>query len=253
MRRLLIAANWKMNGTKASAHDLLSAMVNAEKTFERNDVTIMPPFVFLAEAHKLLTNSTIHLGAQTVAAEKNGAFTGEISAEMLREFACDYVIIGHSERRAYYGETDAIVANKVLAAVAYDLRPIICVGESLTERHDNLTKKIIEKQLNAILTLDSAHDLLQNACFAYEPIWAIGTGVSATPEQAQEVHSFIRTIIAEFDAELAKKIRIIYGGSVKASNAQALLNMPDIDGALVGGASLIAEEFLEICQCNKLY
>lgn len=250
MRHRLVAGNWKMHGTKQSVADLVTALEQHSQDIPREtEVAVFPPYVFLDQVAQSLAGSIISWGAQNISAEQNGAFTGEISAEMLREFNCKYVIVGHSERRTYYAEDDQIVAKKADIAAKVGLKPIICVGESLAEREQNCTELVIERQLSAILALDSAHDLVQNAVFAYEPIWAIGTGITATPSQAQTVHAFIRKRLEEFAPSYATQVRIIYGGSVKASNAMALFAMPDIDGALVGGASLNAQEFLDICRC----
>lgn len=256
MRKTFIAGNWKMHGTKGSVRDLLLALKEGVETADRSisnhaEIAVMPPYIFLAEASDLLKNSLVALGAQNVADALEGAFTGEISAKMLREFGCEYVIIGHSERRAYYSESDELIAKKLVLAVECGLKPVLCVGEQLKEREQGVTEKVIAKQLSAVLELESATQLLANTVIAYEPVWAIGTGLTATPEQAQEVHSFIRKKLKEYVPALAEQLRIIYGGSVKASNATDLIKMPDIDGFLVGGASLKAQEFLEICRCNN--
>jgi triosephosphate isomerase (TIM) len=250
MRRRLVAGNWKMNGTKQSVADLVAVLEQHNQDIPvETEVVVCPPYVFLDQVAQSLSGSVIALGAQNVSAEQNGAFTGEISTEMLRQFNCEYVIVGHSERRMYYAENNNIVAKKAEHAAKSGLKPIICLGESLAEREQNATEFVIDTQLSAILALDSVFDLMQNAVFAYEPIWAIGTGITASPSEAQAVHAFIRKRLAEFSPAFAQQVRIIYGGSVKASNSPALFAMPDIDGALVGGASLNAQEFLDICRC----
>jgi len=207
---------------------------------------VCPPFVYLWETARLLKSSSIALGAQSVCAEALGAFTGEVSAGMLKDVGCKYVLVGHSERRAIYKEDDALVARKFLAAQSQGLIPVLCVGETLEERERGQTMQVVSRQLAAVLDLAGA-SALRTAVIAYEPVWAIGTGKNATPAQAQEVHAYIRTAIAGRDAKIAADVRILYGGSVKAANAHELFAMPDVDGGLVGGASLKADEFLKIC------
>jgi triosephosphate isomerase (TIM) len=207
---------------------------------------VCPPFVYLWETARLLKSSSIALGAQSVCAEALGAFTGEVSAGMLKDVGCKYVLVGHSERRAIYKEDDALVARKFLAAQSQGLIPVLCVGETLEERERGQTMQVVSRQLAAVLDLAGAA-ALRTAVIAYEPVWAIGTGKNATPAQAQEVHAYIRTAIAGRDAKIAADVRILYGGSVKAANAHELFAMPDVDGGLVGGASLKADEFLKIC------
>jgi len=210
------------------------------------DIVVCPPFVYLWEVARLLKASSIGLGAQSVCAEQVGAFTGESSAAMLKDVGCKYVIVGHSERRAIYKEDDALVARKFLATQSQGLIPILCVGETLEERERSQTMQVVSRQLTAVLDLAGV-TALRAAVIAYEPVWAIGTGKNATPEQAQEVHAYIRAAIAARDAKIAADVRILYGGSVKAANARELFAMPDVDGGLVGGASLKADEFLKIC------
>ena len=214
------------------------------------EIAICPPFVYLAELAEKLDKSEISLGAQNLSHLESGAFTGEISADMLKDFSCRYVIVGHSERRALFGETDGLVAAKFMRAQDAALVPILCVGEQLAERESGDTEAVIERQLNAVIEL-AGIAAFNDAVIAYEPVWAIGTGETATPEQAQEVHGALRERLTSLDKNIAEEIRILYGGSVKASNANALFSMPDIDGGLVGGASLNPHEFLEICQCSK--
>jgi triosephosphate isomerase len=246
MRRPLVAGNWKLNGSRAANAALLSALRAGLPAGQGRDVMVCPPFVYLSEVASALAGSGILLGAQDAAAESAGAFTGEVSAAMLRDVGCSHAIVGHSERRALYGETDAVVARKFESVRAAGLQPILCVGETLQERQAGVTQQVVARQLGAVLDQVPVQEF--GACvIAYEPVWAIGTGHTATPEQAQSVHAQIRAIVAARDARIAGELRIIYGGSVKGSNARALFNMPDIDGGLVGGASLDAKDFLMIC------
>lgn len=258
MRIPLIAGNWKMNGTRASVQLLLREL---KKELERVQVSgalvvpvewaVFPPYVFLQECQELLQGSLIAWGAQDMSDQAYGAFTGEISGSMLKDFGCDYVIVGHSERRTLYKETNMEVALKFAAALHYDLKPILCVGESEVEYEAGLSLKVVQEQLEAVLSLGDNLPNLDKAVIAYEPVWAIGTGKNATPEQAQEVHAAIRDQLAQHHPALAEQMRIIYGGSVKPENASGLLAMPDIDGALVGGASLQAKQFIAIGEaCN---
>lgn len=250
MRTPLVAGNWKMNGSRESAADLLEALVRGLEDGTDAEVLVCPPFVYLADAQRLLRNSGIRLGAQSLCAEESGAFTGEISATMLQDFDCTHVIVGHSERRALYGEDDALVARKFMAAIKSGLVPVLCVGETLDEREQGITTDVIRRQVTAVLAAAGIEAFTQ-AVVAYEPVWAIGTGKTASPEQAQEVHREIRSILAAENATIADSLRILYGGSVKASNAAELFAMPDIDGGLVGGASLEAEQFLNIVRAAK--
>jgi triosephosphate isomerase len=246
MRRPLIAGNWKMHGSRAENAELIEALLLGLPAQTPVEIAVCPPFVYLWETARLLKSSSIALGAQSVCAEALGAFTGEVSAGMLKDVGCRYVIVGHSERRAIYKEDDALVARKFLAAQSQGLIPVLCVGETLEERERGQTMQVVSRQLTAVLDLAGAA-ALQAAVIAYEPVWAIGTGKNATPAQAQEVHAYIRTAIAGRDAKIAADVRILYGGSVKAANAHELFAMPDVDGGLVGGASLKADEFLKIC------
>ncbi|WP_295388924.1 triose-phosphate isomerase [uncultured Thiodictyon sp.] len=249
MRQPLIAGNWKMNGTKASVERLLAGVVGGAGSIQHSEMAVCPPFPFLQMAEQALAGSRVRLGAQNCATETLGAFTGEVAAAMLADFGCRYVIIGHSERRALYGEDEAIIAKKLVAAVAVGLTPILCVGETLEERERGDMEAVIAAQIDGIIALCGI------AAFgawelAYEPVWAIGTGKTATPAQAQEVHAFIRARLAAQDAVVAQKIRILYGGSMKGSNAPELLSQPDIDGGLIGGAALNADEFLAIARAG---
>lgn len=246
MRVPLVAANWKMNGTRASIDALLTGLITGIAGTQ-SQVVVCPPFVFLAHVRKIIQNGTILLGAQNINASFSGAFTGEVSAAMVKESGCRYVIVGHSERRTLYGESDAVVAEKFKACLAADVIPILCVGETLQERDGKMTEEVITAQLKAVL--DSVGiDGFRQALIAYEPIWAIGTGVSASAAQAEEVHRLIRTQLSAADSGVAQQIRILYGGSVKADNAAELFRQENVDGALVGGASLDAQEFTNICR-----
>jgi triosephosphate isomerase (TIM) len=249
MRKKFIAGNWKMNMDKAGAAALakgLKEQLAGCPGSETVDVAICPPFVYLQTASEAISGSQIALGAQNVYFEGNGAFTGEISVAMLKDVGCRYAIIGHSERRHVIHETDELINRKVLAALAGGIEPILCVGELLDEREHNATEAVVEKQLRQGLANVSAAQM-QKVTIAYEPVWAIGTGKTATPEQAQDVHKFCRGILASlYGKPTAEATRIQYGGSVKASNAAQLLGQPDVDGALVGGASLKVDEFMGI-------
>jgi triosephosphate isomerase len=246
MRKPLVAGNWKMHGSRAENAALVGGLLDLLKDEARAEVLVCPPFPYLMETGRLLKGSGVALGAQSVCAEAQGAFTGEVSAAMLRDVGCQYVLVGHSERRQLYGESDELVARKFVAAQSQGLVPVLCVGETLEEREAGQTLAVISRQMDAVLTVSGVAALGQ-AVVAYEPVWAIGTGRTATPEQAQEVHATIRSKIAGVDATIGGLVRILYGGSVKASNARELFAMPDIDGGLVGGASLKADEFARIC------
>lgn len=245
-RRLLVVGNWKMNGTRASAQQLLADILNGLPTDAKAEVGVCPPFVFIPEISAALAGKLVLLGSQNVADQDSGAFTGEISAPMLKEFGCSLAIVGHSERRLVYGESDALVAARYVKAIAHGLTPILCVGETLEQREQGETFAVIDKQLQAVFDAAGVESL-RHAVIAYEPVWAIGTGRTATTEQAQEVHEYIRSGIAKLNAEIAAGLRILYGGSVKADNAAALFGMPDVDGGLVGGAALDAKSFVTIC------
>ena len=244
MRRKLVAANWKMHGSRAENGPLVEAIL-AAPSHPAVDCVLCPPFVYLTELARMLRDAAIKLGAQDVCAESVGAYTGEISAAMLRDVGCNYVIVGHSERRSLFGEGDVLVARKFAAAQARGLIPILCIGEQLIEREAGRTQEVICRQLDAVLALTGVSSLA-HAVIAYEPVWAIGTGRTASPEQAEEVHGFIRRRLAEQDARIAAGLQILYGGSVKAGNARELFAQSDVDGGLIGGASLKAEEFLSI-------
>ena len=245
-RKLIIAGNWKMNKTVAEARDLVNGLKRELVAVKEVDVLVAPPFTALSEVSKLILDSNIRLGAQNMSEQKNGAYTGEVSADLLKEFSVRYVILGHSERRSYQKETSDLVCKKAHTAHAASLKPIICVGETLAEREAGATRSVVESQVRGSLAGLTGEQLLETM-LAYEPVWAIGTGLNATPQQAQEVHSFIRGIIASMAGEaIAKRIRIQYGGSLKPANARAILSEPDVDGALVGGASLEVRAFSDI-------
>ena len=246
MRIPLVAGNWKMNGSLESVRSLLDGIKRGIGEVKRAEVAVCPPFVFIPEAQKLLDGSAVAWGGQDLSTESAGAFTGEIAASMLQDFGCKYVIVGHSERRTYHHESDDLVARKYMVARAAGLVPILCVGETLEEREAGTTEAVVARQLDALIESEGV-EALASGVIAYEPVWAIGTGKTATPEQAQEVHAFIRNRVASKSGEVAEGLRILYGGSMKPDNAKELLGKPDIDGGLIGGASLKAEDFLGIC------
>lgn len=253
-RPLIVAANWKMNGTRATTLEWLSVFLSRLPEWGAGSVIIFPPYLLIdsvVQAIKKLAH--IECGAQNVAEFENGAYTGEISASMLFEAGCRSVLVGHSERRQLLFETDAIVAKKFLLAKQFGLSPVLCVGETLEQRQAGMTHQIVLQQIEAVVKLAKGAALFRNAMIAYEPVWAIGTGESATADQAQEVHALIREHVASYDVEIAQTLPILYGGSVKPGNAAELFAMPDIDGGLVGGASLNAEDFLEIVLCTKSF
>jgi triosephosphate isomerase len=244
-RRRMVAGNWKMHGSRAENKALVEALTAAGTIDERAECLVCPPYVYLTEVARLLAGSSILLGAQDVSAEGQGAYTGEVSAPMLLDVGCTHVLVGHSERRALNGENDAVVARKFAAALSRGLTPILCVGEQLDQREAGRTDAVLARQLDAIFAVSGASTFAR-AIVAYEPVWAIGTGRTATPQQAQDAHAFIRGRVAAHDASIAAGLRILYGGSCKAGNAAELFGMPDVDGGLIGGASLKAEEFLAI-------
>lgn len=247
MRTKLVAGNWKMNGNLASNQALLEAMVPALAAVAGMACAVCVPFPYLAQVRQMLRPTGIAWGAQDVCQYDNGAYTGGVSAAMLADFGCRYVIVGHSERRGVFGEADEVVAAKFEAALKAGLTPILCVGETLAEREAGVMEKVVARQLDAVVTR-SGVKALAKAVVAYEPVWAIGTGKTATPDQAQAVHVFIRGRIAAADQAVAAALLILYGGSVKAANSAQLFGMPDIDGGLIGGAALVADEFIAICR-----
>ena len=249
MREALVVGNWKMNGTQESVRSLVLAIVDQEKEQEQSkscNAVVCPPFVFLSQVDDLRKNSNLQLGAQNLDWHEMGAFTGEISAEMLVELNCQYSIVGHSERRSIYRESDKEVASKFAACVKAGIKPILCLGETLEERMAGETEQIVARQLVAVLEEVGVKGF-RDAVIAYEPVWAIGTGETATPAQAETVHGFIRNRLAENDLNISENIQILYGGSVNEKNAADLFAMQNIDGALVGGASLKAKAFMSIC------
>jgi len=247
MRRKIVAGNWKMNGNRQFAKKLVEDLSSVAGGLKGSvEIVIAPPFILMADAVQSKT-SDLKLASQNVSNFDNGAFTGETSADMLADFGCQYSIVGHSERRALFGDTDEVVANKVIKSLEKSISPILCVGETLEERDAEKTLDVIREQLKIALK-DLNEQQLKQVVVAYEPVWAIGTGKTATPEQAQSVHAFIRNEVAAKSELVAKAMPIIYGGSVKAGNAKELFAMADIDGGLIGGASLKFEEFAEICK-----
>lgn len=246
MRTALVAGNWKMNGDSAFISDLMNSLKESDLS-SKAEILVCPPFVYLSQVQQAVAGSAIKLGAQNVSQNANGAFTGETSLAMLEDLGCEYVILGHSERRSLYAETDELVADKFIATVETGLKPILCVGETLEEREADQTIEVVGRQLKAVINA-AGIEKFKDAVVAYEPVWAIGTGKTATPEQAQDVHAAIRAMVAEYDAETASKLRILYGGSVNAGNAAELFANEDVDGGLVGGASLKANDFTAICQ-----
>jgi len=245
-RRLIIAGNWKMNKTVAEALDLVQGLVREVQQVKEVDVVICPAFTALGEVSKKVIETNIRLGAQNMSEQAAGAYTGEIAAEMLKEFLVRYVILGHSERRQYQEETDSLISKKALAAHAASIKPIVCVGETLEQRDSGVTNDVVGSQVKGSLAGLTSSQMLETI-IAYEPVWAIGTGKTASSEQAQEVHHFIRGVLSDLHGdEVARQVRIQYGGSVKPGNARELMSQPDIDGALVGGASLDAKSFSEI-------
>jgi len=245
-RKLIIAGNWKMNKTVAEALALVEDLKRDLANVKEVDIVVCPPYTALESVSKAILDSNIRLGAQNISENNVGAFTGEIAAVMLKEFSTRYVILGHSERRQYQHESDALIAKKAAAVHAANLKPIICIGETLAEREGNLTEKVLETQVRGSLAGLTKEQMVETV-LAYEPVWAIGTGKTATTQQAQDAHAFIRkTLVSMFDEATAKKVRIQYGGSVKPNNANELMSQPDVDGALVGGASLEARSFADI-------
>ena len=245
MRNFLVAGNWKMNGNSAANAELVAGILAGVPATDAVKLLVCPPFAYLAAVAAALEGSSVSLGAQTVSEHEAGAYTGETAPAMLRELGCEYVIVGHSERRALYAESSQVVADKFAAALRAGLKPILCVGETLGERESGRTEVVINEQLSAVVAAVGI-DAFGAAVIAYEPVWAIGTGMTASPEQAQDVHAFIRKELARHSSDIAGTIQILYGGSVKGDNAAGLFTMPDIDGGLIGGASLKAGDFLAI-------
>jgi len=250
MRQPLVAGNWKMNGSKASAAELLAGIKAGMGAIRKTEVLVCPPFPYLAMACEALAGTGGAVGAQDACTEASGAYTGEVAAPMIKDVGCTYVILGHSERRQYYGETDSIIAKKYAQALAAGLTPILCVGETLAERERGETQSVVARHLDGVMETAGV-EAIARGVIAYEPVWAIGTGMTATPEQAQEVHAFLRSRVAAKSAKVAAGVRILYGGSMKPDNALELMSQADIDGGLIGGASLKASDFLAICQAGE--
>lgn len=250
MRQPLVAGNWKMNGSLDSIQALINGIREGMSTVTSAQVAVCPPFIYMERVKALIEGSGISLGAQNASHQESGAYTGEVAVSMISDIGAEYVIIGHSERRTLYGEDDDLVSRKFTAVLAGGLIPILCVGELLEEREAGRTEEVVARQLDAVVSHVGIKGF-ENAVIAYEPVWAIGTGKTATPEQAQEVHAFIRQRMAGHDQVIADRIQILYGGSVNGGNAATLFAQPDVDGGLVGGASLKAPEFLTICQAGN--
>lgn len=247
IRKKIVAGNWKMNGRRAFAKELVAAI--AAQPVSGCEQIVCTPYPYLSGVHDQLSGSALKLGAQNVSEQEDGAFTGEVSAEMLADCGCDYVLVGHSERRSLYGESDQVVADKFVRALDSGITPILCLGETLEERESGATEKVVARQLDAVVAATGIAAFAR-AVIAYEPVWAIGTGLTASPQQAQEVHAFIRQKLVKEDVQIAAGVSILYGGSVKADNAAALFAGDDIDGGLIGGASLDADSFLAICKAT---
>jgi triosephosphate isomerase len=251
MRHPMVAGNWKMHGSRVSNKALLDELESLYEPQWPIEIAVFPPYVYLSDTVRRLKETRIEVGAQDVSAEAGGAFTGQVSAAMLKDVGCTHVIVGHSERRRWNHEDDAVVARKFAAAQKVGLIPVLCVGETLDEREARMTEAVVARQVDAVIALHGIGGF-SAAILAYEPVWAIGTGRTASPQQAQDVHAFLRARIAAHDAKMAGQLRILYGGSVKGGNAAELFAMPDVDGGLVGGASLSADEFRQICAAAAL-
>ncbi len=249
MRHPIVAGNWKMNGSRDMAADLIAAILSGLGKETVADVVICPPFVLISTVSELLAKSALKCGGQDLDVNSPGAYTGAVAAEMLQELDCHYCIVGHSERRSIYGESDDLVAAKFARTQQCGMTPILCIGESLNERDSGQMEAVLKRQLDAVIGLCGIESFAESVV-AYEPVWAIGTGKTASPRQAQQVHVFVRNRLSELDAVVARNLRILYGGSVKADNAGELFNQPDVDGGLVGGASLNASEFVAICRAT---
>lgn len=247
MRRAFVAGNWKMNGSRERTRALVTSICEAVRDLSGVDVGLCPPFVYVTDAGEAIGDAPVRLGGQTCAGVEDGAFTGEVSATMLADTGCSFVLVGHSERRTLHGEEDADIAEKTGLALAAGLSPVVCVGETLAEREAGRTEATVARQLDAVVErLD--REQLARIVIAYEPVWAIGTGRTATPSQANEVHAFLRARVAEREPNVAAGLRILYGGSVKPDNAARIFAEPDVDGGLIGGASLDSRQFIDICR-----
>ena len=248
MRKTIVAGNWKMNASKEFVDVLVEGILSGLNGVE-SKVIVCAPFPYLSQVESLIGGSSLMLGAQNLNLNPKGAFTGEVSADMIKDFGAGHVIVGHSERRSLYGETSEVVAEKTKVALDAGLTPILCVGESLEERETGKTEAVLAEQLNTVIGLIGI-DAFDGVVIAYEPVWAIGTGLTATPEQAQSTHLFIRSLLANSNDKVAQKTQILYGGSMNAGNAADLISCPDIDGGLIGGAALKADDFLQICKAG---
>ena len=248
MRKTIVAGNWKMNASKDSVESLVTDILSGASDVSA-EIIVCAPFPYLSQVEVLIEGSNLMLGAQNLNLNASGAFTGEVSAEMIKDFGANHVIVGHSERRSLYGETSEIVAEKTKTAIDSGLTPILCLGESLDQRESGKTESVVSEQLNKVIKMVGI-EAFNNIIIAYEPVWAIGTGMTATPEQAQAVHKFIRDLLAASDQDIADKTAILYGGSMNAGNAVELISCADIDGGLIGGAALKAEDFLQICKAG---
>lgn len=251
MRKPFIAGNWKMHGSISQVKTLMEGIKQGVAAYTDIDVLVLPVFIHLAQVQALTAHTSILLGAQNLYLGTQGAFTGEVAGVMLQEMGCQYVLIGHSERRSIFHEDLSLVAAKFKSAIEAGLKPILCIGETRAQREQGETEAVVREQLESVIEIAGV-DAFHQALIAYEPVWAIGTGLTASPQEAQEVHAFIRSLLAKINVDIAKTIRILYGGSMKAENAAALLSMPDIDGGLIGGASLEAKHFLQICAAAHL-
>jgi len=249
MRTTLIAGNWKMNGSQSSVKELIEGVVDGAKSLNSVEAAVCPPYIYIPMTADAVQGSNVSVGSQNTSTEASGAFTGEISTAMVKDFGCKYALVGHSERRTLYGETDELVAEKFSVAKEAGLVPVLCIGETLEEREADETEQVVARQLDAVAAQGS--DAFADCVIAYEPVWAIGTGKTASPQQAQDVHAFIRQHVAKTNADSADKVQILYGGSMKPDNAQDLLGQTDIDGGLIGGASLKAGDFLAICKAGE--
>jgi len=247
MRQPMVAGNWKMNGSSDSVKELMAGIKDGLGSVNKAEVVVCPPAVYIPRVSGAADGSAIKVGSQNVCDQDAGAFTGEISGAMLKDVGCEYAIIGHSERRALYAESDELVAKRFAAARRNGIKPIFCIGETLEEREAGITNEVCARQIDAVIALEGVEALVDGV-IAYEPVWAIGTGKTASPEQAQQVHAFIRGKIAALNADVADGLRLLYGGSMNPGNAAELMAQPDIDGGLIGGASLKAADFLSICQ-----
>jgi len=250
MRTPLVAGNWKMNGSRESVKELINGVVEGAKSLTGVEVAVCPPAIYIADVTAVTVGSSVEVGSQDACTELKGAFTGETSVEMVKDFSCKYAIIGHSERRSLYGETDEIVAEKFTTVKNAGIIPIFCIGETLEERESGVTEEVCARQIDAVFTAQG-DDAFADSVIAYEPVWAIGTGKTASPEQAQSVHAFIRQHLAKRNADVADKVQILYGGSMNPANAKELIGQVDIDGGLIGGASLKAGDFMAVCQAGQ--